>query len=72
MTKTPKTDKAKRKIDGYADEWVPCYVSEELERELERRLTEQIEMLREIRELSEVVGGQEDIRKMLIRFFANV
>ena len=29
------------------------------------------EILREIHELSEVVGGQEDIRKKLNRFFAN-
>lgn len=31
---TPITDICKRKIEGYADEWVPRYVSEELERRL--------------------------------------
>jgi thiaminase len=31
---TPITDSHKRKIEGYADEWVPRYVSEELERKL--------------------------------------
>lgn len=34
VMETPITDKAKRKIDGFADEWVPRYVSEELERHL--------------------------------------
>jgi hypothetical protein len=33
-TDTPITDNAKRKIVGYADEWVPRYVSEEIERKL--------------------------------------
>lgn len=37
-----------------------------------RRVAEKsAELLREIHELSEVVGGQEDIRKKLNRFFAN-
>lgn len=30
---TPETDAAKRRINGMADEWVPRYVSEQLERE---------------------------------------
>jgi hypothetical protein len=34
MNDTPRTDSAARHIDGFADEWVPRYVSEELEREL--------------------------------------
>ena len=33
MSDTPITDAAKRYIDGFADEWVPRYVCEELERE---------------------------------------
>jgi len=33
-TATPITDTAARHIDGFADKWVPRYVSEELEREL--------------------------------------
>jgi hypothetical protein len=33
---TPRTDSAARRIDGFADEWVPRYVSEELERELQQ------------------------------------
>jgi hypothetical protein len=33
-TPTPETDAAKRRIAGMADEWVPRYVSEHLEREL--------------------------------------
>lgn len=33
MSDTPETDAAKRKIKGFADEWVPRYVSEQLERE---------------------------------------
>ena len=35
MNKTPRTEAAARHIDGFADKWVPCYVSEELERELQ-------------------------------------
>lgn len=31
---TPRTEAAARHIDGFADKWVPQYVSEELEREL--------------------------------------
>jgi hypothetical protein len=31
---TPRTDKAKRPMIGHADEWVPRYICEELEREL--------------------------------------
>lgn len=31
---TPITDAAARYIDGFADQWVPRYVSEETEREL--------------------------------------
>lgn len=31
---TPETDAAKRKIEGFADEWVPRYVSEEMERRI--------------------------------------
>lgn len=31
--RTPRTDRAKRPMDGFADEWVPRYISEELERE---------------------------------------
>jgi len=31
---TPRTDAAARSIDGFADQWVPRYVSEELEKEL--------------------------------------
>lgn len=44
---TPITDKAKRKIDGFADEWVPRYVSEELERKLTvaRRCLEKLSCL---------------------------
>lgn len=34
MSKTPRTDVAARYIEGFADQWVPRYVSEELEREL--------------------------------------
>jgi hypothetical protein len=34
MSDTPKTDAAKRDIKEYADQWVPRYISEELEREL--------------------------------------
>jgi len=34
MNDTPRTEAAARRIDGFADEWVPRYVSEELEREL--------------------------------------
>jgi hypothetical protein len=34
MSDTPVTDKNKRQIDGFADEWVPRYVCEELERKL--------------------------------------
>ena len=34
MSYTPRTDAAKRSIPGFADEWVPRYISEELEREL--------------------------------------
>jgi len=33
-TDTPRTDAAARHIDGFADQWVPRYISEELEREL--------------------------------------
>jgi hypothetical protein len=33
-TATPIIDTAARHIDGFADKWVPRYVSEELEREL--------------------------------------
>ena len=33
MSNTPKTDAAARHIDGFADQWVPRYVSEEIERE---------------------------------------
>jgi hypothetical protein len=33
VSATPRTDAAKRKIDGFADEWVPRYITEELERE---------------------------------------
>lgn len=32
---TPRTEAAARHIDGFADKWVPQYVSEELERELQ-------------------------------------
>jgi hypothetical protein len=32
---TPRTDTAARHIDGMMGDWVPCYVSEELERELQ-------------------------------------
>ena len=35
MTNTPRTDAASRHIEGFADQWVPRYVSEELERELQ-------------------------------------
>lgn len=38
-TDTPRTDAAKQKITGYADEWVPRYVAEELERELNHART---------------------------------
>ena len=38
MSDTPRTDAAKRKIDGFADEWVPRYVSEELERERDKAM----------------------------------
>ncbi len=31
--RAPRTDRAKRPMDGFADEWVPRYISEELERE---------------------------------------
>ena len=34
MNDTPITDRNKRRIEGFADEWVPRYVSEELERKL--------------------------------------
>jgi hypothetical protein len=33
-SETPRTDKSKRKCLGYADELVPCSVSEEIERDL--------------------------------------
>ena len=33
MNNTPKTDAAARHIDGFADQWVPRYISEEIERE---------------------------------------
>ena len=42
MSDTPVTDKNKRQIDGFADEWVPRYVCEELE----RKLTDMQKMLR--------------------------
>lgn len=34
MSDTPETDSSKRLMNGYADEWVPRYISEELERKL--------------------------------------
>jgi hypothetical protein len=34
MNDTPRTDANARYINGFADQWVPRYVSEELEREL--------------------------------------
>ena len=34
MSNTPKTDAAARHIDGFADQWVPRYISEEIEREM--------------------------------------
>ena len=34
VSATPQTDASKRKIAGMADEWVPRYVCEELERDL--------------------------------------
>jgi len=34
MNDTPRTDANARYINGFADQWVPRYVSEDLEREL--------------------------------------
>jgi hypothetical protein len=33
-TRTPKTTAAARHIDGFADQWVPRFISEEIEREM--------------------------------------
>ena len=45
-TDTPRTDTAARHIDGFADKWVPRYVSEELKRDL-ADMTEQRDRLAE-------------------------
>lgn len=49
MNDTPETDKAKRPIKGFADEWVPRYVSEQLERERDeaRKLAEDMRLTAE-------------------------
>jgi hypothetical protein len=44
MKATPRTDAAKRVVAGMADEWVPRYISEELEREV-NELLEKNEMI---------------------------
>lgn len=44
MSDTPITDSSKRLMNGYADEWVPRYISEELERERNQARKERDEL----------------------------
>ena len=56
MKATPRTDAAKRVVAGMADEWVPRYISEELEREI-NELLEKNEMI-EIRHSATMMHTQ--------------
>jgi uncharacterized protein (UPF0147 family) len=56
MKATPRTDAAKRVVAGMADEWVPRYISEELEREI-NELLEKNEMI-EIRHAAVMIHTQ--------------
>lgn len=54
--RTPITDRAKRPMDGFADEWVPRYICEELE----RQRNELLEALESMLDLWQKVGGNQD------------